>query len=77
MQGTLMFEAICLFNAVQIPCPRQARQSRLTETHGIALWVLPAVDDDAITAQLMKELPAYIVAAADVIIDNATTRLTW
>ena len=76
-QGTPMYEVVRLFKAVRIVCPSQARQLRLTANDVTALRILPALDDDDTITQLIEELPAYVVAAADAVIDADSSRLDW
>ena len=76
-QETPMYEVVRLFKAVRIVCPSQARQLRLTANDVTALRILPALDDDGTITQLIEELPAYVVAAADAVIDADSSRLDW
>ena len=76
-QGTPMFEVVKLFKAVRILCPQQARAIGLTEAHVQALRIVPGMSDDALVNRLLEELPAYIFAAEDAVIDDTHRRLRW
>ena len=75
--GTEMYDGVCLFNAVRICCPMQAHDLHLTAQDVEDLRIVPILHDDALVSKLLEELPAYLVAAADAVIDTHTIRLQW
>ena len=75
--GTEMYDVVCLFKAVRIFCPMQAHDLHLTAQDVEDLRIVPILHDDTLVAKLLEELPAYLVAAADAVIDTHTTRLQW
>lgn len=75
--GTEMFEVVRLLKALRLFCPEQAATLRPTAEDIADLRVLPALNDDALITQLQEELPVYLTAAGDVVIDANTTRLQW
>ena len=72
-----MYHEVCLFKAVRIFCPIQAHDLQLTAQDVEDLRIVPIRHDDALVAKLLEELPVYLVAAADAVIDTHTTRLQW
>ena len=76
-QGTAMYEIVRLFKSMRAFCPVQATELRLSVQDVEGLRILPVLDNDDTIAQLQEELPAYLVAAAEAVIDDASTRLQW
>lgn len=72
-----LFRVVTLYKAVRILCPQQARQMRPGLQHVDSLRVLPALDHDPIINNLKEELPVYLAAAEDVVIDAEHSRLQW
>ena len=68
-----LFRVVSILKAVCILCPKQTKQLHAGVQHVEALRKLPSLDDDAIINRLVEELPAYLVAAKDAIIDNDHT----
>lgn len=75
-QGNL-FQVIQLLKVLQILCPIQAHESDVGLRHVEALRALPCLDQDATINALMEELPVYLVAATNAVIDGETSRLKW
>ena len=75
--GTEMYDVVSLFKAVRIVCPMQAHDLHLIAQDVEDLRVVSILHDDTLVAKLLEELPAYLVAAADAVIDTHTTRLQW
>lgn len=72
-----LFQVVRLFKVLRIVCPVQARQIDVGLEQVDALRVLPCLDEDDVITALQEELPAYLVAAADAVIDKERTRLMW
>ena len=72
-----MYDGVCLFKAVRIFYPMQAHDLHLTAQDVEDLRIVPILHDDALVAKLLEELPVYLVAAANAVIDTHTIRLQW
>ena len=55
----------------------QARESDVGLRQVEALRALPWLDQDATINALMEELPVYLVAATNAVLDGETSRLKW
>ena len=72
-----LFRVVSVCKAVRILCTQQARQMQLVLQHVDGLRVLPSLDNDITINRLKDELPAYIAAAEDVVINDGHSRLQW
>ena len=64
-----------MFKAVRILDSAQADRLRIGAAHIEGSRVRPALDKDGTIAQLLEDLPAYLVAAEEATVDEETTRL--
>ena len=76
-RDTEMFQLNTLLKSLRIFCPAQANEIRLTALHVEELRNLPALDSDDRIARLQEELPVYVTAASDAVIDDTTSHLQW
>ena len=74
-QESDLFRVVAAYKAVRVFCPKRARQLRPTAASLEELRRIPILDDDATIRALQDELPAYLVAAEDVV--ACESRLKW
>ena len=66
-----------MFKAVRMLCPKKAFSLNISRESVEQLRHVPLLAEDANIHEFQEELPAYLVAAQDAIIDEEHPRLAW
>ena len=72
-----LYDTVTAFKAARIMCPVAVQWMRPTPATVEALRILPFLDNDATIDGLIRELPQYVAAAQDVVIEQEEKKMEW
>ena len=72
-----LYDTVTAFKAARIMCPVAVQWMRPTPATVEALRILPFLDSDATINGLIRELPQYVAAAQDVVIEQEEKKVEW
>ena len=72
-----LYDTVTAFKAARIMCPVAVQWMRPTPATVEALRILPFLDNDATINGLIRELPQYVAAARDVVIEQEEKKVEW
>ena len=72
-----LYDNVTTFKAARIMCPVAVQWMRPTPATVEALRIFPFLDNDATINGLIRELPQYVAAAQDVVIEQEEKKVEW